>query len=224
MTDMTINEAIERLNRYIRAMAAVPVTNAMGLAMKSLRIVRDAQSQTPFAVTDEMVQAARTIANETPVNEMIDTRAVIQAAMNIHIANEGIRKEWADADKLSPAETLAKAIYDIMPMTEPCNKPAWVPNGNSFKQDEARKAARDVINTFNPLIPPVISDMGKLDDYINDLIDKRLKALGIKGEPIPEGIIYDTVNEEFRTRMNGNGMGLHFHTKWMHRRREFPTK
>lgn len=41
-----------------------------------------------------------------------------------------------------PVERRAEEIYDALPYDGAGEKPAWVPNGNSFKQDEARTLAR----------------------------------------------------------------------------------
>lgn len=46
-------------------------------------------------------------------------------------------------------ELAAEAIYDLMPFDEPHGtKPAWVPRGNSLKQDEARSYARAAIRAM----------------------------------------------------------------------------
>lgn len=47
-----------------------------------------------------------------------------------------------DNRRYEPVETLAKEIYDALPYDGAGKKPAWVPNGNSWKQDDARFAAR----------------------------------------------------------------------------------
>lgn len=47
-------------------------------------------------------------------------------------------------------EDAARAIYDAMPYDEPGVKPAWVPHGNSIKQDEARARAREQLAAKEP--------------------------------------------------------------------------
>lgn len=44
-------------------------------------------------------------------------------------------------------EDIAKAIYDVMPFDGPPHetKPAWFEGGNSLKQDEARRRAREAL-------------------------------------------------------------------------------
>ncbi len=49
-----------------------------------------------------------------------------------------------DIEKIE--EALAKYFYDVMPYDGSGKKPDWVKNGNSLKQDEARKKASDVLN------------------------------------------------------------------------------
>jgi len=44
-------------------------------------------------------------------------------------------------------EQVAKAIYDQFSYTENGVKPKWVEKGNSLKQDEARKLAREALTT-----------------------------------------------------------------------------
>lgn len=45
----------------------------------------------------------------------------------------------------SLVERVAKAIYDQMSYTENGVKPAWVEKGNSLKQEEARRIARNIL-------------------------------------------------------------------------------
>lgn len=46
-------------------------------------------------------------------------------------------------------EPVAKAIYDQMECFDPRGKPEWVENGNSLKQDEARKLAKQALTQPN---------------------------------------------------------------------------
>lgn len=48
-------------------------------------------------------------------------------------------------------EPVAKAIYSQMECLDPRGKPEWVENGNSLKQDEARKLARQALTPPTPL-------------------------------------------------------------------------
>jgi hypothetical protein len=53
-------------------------------------------------------------------------------------------------DRSNPlVEFYAKAIYGAMEYDGPGEKPEWVPNGNSLKQDEARRYARAVIASLS---------------------------------------------------------------------------
>lgn len=63
-------------------------------------------------------------------------------------------KEWVDKQELLNAaiESVAKAIYAEMECLDPHGKPEWVENGNSLKQDEARKKARQALDDIKSLL------------------------------------------------------------------------
>ena len=46
-------------------------------------------------------------------------------------------------------EVIARAIYEDMPYDGKGEKPAWVPLGNSFKQDEARCKADAILSALD---------------------------------------------------------------------------
>lgn len=56
----------------------------------------------------------------------------------------------ADREKAAQ-EAIAAIFYDLFSYPGPGAKPAWVPGGNSFKQDEARRLARHVLEGRDPI-------------------------------------------------------------------------
>ena len=77
-----------------------------------------------------------------------------RASIRAEQAEDRAETAEADAARLRAAlkgraEAIAKAIYDVMPFDGPSHKtkPAWVENGNSLKQDEARSLARQALAT-----------------------------------------------------------------------------
>jgi hypothetical protein len=69
-------------------------------------------------------------------------------------------------------EQIARIIYDAFPFT-PRNtadqKPEWVPNGNSYRQDDARKAARFILALIEqPAVPGVDGVREALEWYAGE--------------------------------------------------------
>lgn len=96
-------------------------------------------------------------------------------------------------DKLEQAvEAAAKAIYDRLPLTQGLTeKPKWVENGNSLKQDDARIYARAAILAADTILHPPAPATSEPDEAVgyldigaggyidigSDLTDAQLSAM-----------------------------------------------
>ena len=79
-----------------------------------------------------------------------------------------------DMNTSTVEEIVAEKIYDIMPFTEKGEKPKWVPNGNSLKQNEARIDAREIIAILTTaLLEAFKKDVGEMVERIG-LLTKNI--------------------------------------------------
>jgi hypothetical protein len=91
-------------------------------------------------------------------------------------------------------EEIAKIIYSVMPFdgTGPF-KPEWIPGGNSFRQDEARYAARAILSLYQPqasaMREAALSVLDKrLGSYAEQQANDGLTAFGKHGYLVTKNI------------------------------------
>lgn len=132
--------------------AGLPSAPASAPAGEDARKVRSAT----IRALAELVQlgepddvARRFKARQQWPRELIEREAVVNIVCRLRAELDALTAALgADAAQVGrrhdPAiERAAKAIYDAMPYDEKGVKPAWVPHGNSLKQDEARALASE---------------------------------------------------------------------------------
>jgi hypothetical protein len=108
-----------------------PPSDLASVVSAQLATAERLASAPPASVVGELVEAVRALVEYGGFDHHIDLlRAAIVAF---------------DASPRYGVEEIARAVYDAMPYDGPGAKPAWVPRGNSLKQDDARAIARAVL-------------------------------------------------------------------------------
>lgn len=65
-------------------------------------------------------------------------------------------------------EEVAKRIYEVMPYDEQGKKPAWVENGNSDRQGQARACAMDIVTALLDQIEESLPRDKAVSEWINE--------------------------------------------------------
>ncbi len=85
----------------------------------------------------------------------------------------------ASVQKSLEREEVAQIIYETMPFDgRAAEKPPWIPGGNSWHQDEARRAADRILALFRSstvTAPPPANGLPTLDEYRNNLVEECAK-------------------------------------------------
>lgn len=82
-------------------------------------------------------------------------------------------------------EAAAPLIYNLFAFAGTGEKPPWVPNGNSFKQDEARKLTQEILNLYHASLKAreMLKFVTSVSATAPAVSEKKAKYVIIRTEP-----------------------------------------